>query len=989
MNTIFKHLVLLLKIMLFFSITLSYAQIVPKNTNKNPFKGSIYERIQTRFIKPTIEIEESGLVSNVLQIVNTSNDNLNFTVDVLIPTKWKSIIDKNKVYNLALKDTLVIPVLLVPSKLTEKAGQIIINTFVVDIDGQQIGDNSFLLKTKKKIDWELRLDDNNTYYFKNGETKKKFQYSITNTGNYKQAFAIDYKIPRKNLYLSDTTLLEKKLLKNYHSITLSQKETASFSYYVHPILQNKRNQKRISNQDYTPYNNELYKKYDFVVKTREDRSSNNAYKRKSKKVSFIQLPNAEQMEAYSFPNLPLIVDAYIQDVLGENPFMAINLRGLKKLNNDAQLVYNTNLNFSGNYFNKDLLNDLPWYVGYYDNRKSIELGQIGSGMIGIGTYRRGVRVSYTLDSENRFSGFFSNSNNNTVNSINNRSYGVTYDYGTSFFKLQTQVGRNENNILGRFNNIISVRPSFRFFKKYAMSFRLVQSTSTTQGVSDKITGYLYQTSFNANFSEYLNTNFNASYIAPEFNNSGSSTINANHNTSYRYNWKYSVNLSNNLQRTKRNLFSGNSNNYANTSLNNRLNISTSTSYGNTSRGLYYDYRRFLGVEVVSRGISYNISKANYSKNLISAFNFRTGYSKQLLDIETENEFSFNFTTLVRYKVWNFNLMYTLGNYSVNPFQRNDGFNTNPQSIRTTVQNQYSFKNRRLVLETNANYTYRNIASNNSFGITPTLFYFSKTNWRYSLLLNYSYNSSDYRFLNDDNSDDYFAFNNGKTESSNFRIGIGLRKEFGIRLPFAKPTTTDALFVAFKDANGNGIKDSGEIVLNNVVIELGTKEVITKPNGTALIKHASRKKMKLEVLALEEELGWFPETRDSIIIGEERIYYLPFYKGVNLYGDVILDRQKIAITDEKPFDLSRIRIVASKNNKTYTTLTDNSGHFEFCLPPGNYTLTMDEGILSTNLRLPKNNIPIVLSNNQDGTYMSFYILEKRRKVIIRDFSKKKR
>jgi hypothetical protein len=32
---------------------------------------------------------------------------------------------------------------------------------------------------------------------------------------------------------------------------------------------------------------------------------------------------------------------------------------------------------------------------------------------------------------------------------------------------------------------------------------------------------------------------------------------------------------------------------------------------------------------------------------------------------------------------------------------------------------------------------------------------------------------------------------------------------------------------------------------------------------------------------------------------------------------------------------------------------------------------------------------VLKNNEDGYYISFYIIEKRRKVIIRDFSKKKK
>lgn len=127
--------------------------------------------------------------------------------------------------------------------------------------------------------------------------------------------------------------------------------------------------------------------------------------------------------------------------------------------------------------------------------------------------------------------------------------------------------------------------------------------------------------------------------------------------------------------------------------------------------------------------------------------------------------------------------------------------------------------------------------------------------------------------------------------------------------------------------------------------------------------------------------------DSIIIQDDGIANIPFARGVKIYGEIILDRQKIAIAEDKEVDLSRIKISAFNNNKVYNTLTDKKGRFEFYLPNGTYIITLDENILGTNYKIARNNIPITLKETQDGVYVSFYIIENRRKVIIKDFNNK--
>ncbi len=50
---------------------------------------------------------------------------------------------------------------------------------------------------------------------------------------------------------------------------------------------------------------------------------------------------------------------------------------------------------------------------------------------------------------------------------------------------------------------------------------------------------------------------------------------------------------------------------------------------------------------------------------------------------------------------------------------------------------------------------------------------------------------------------------------------------------------------------------------------------------------------------------------------------------------------------------------------------------------------NEVILNDRFMVTRNNLPIKLRNEQDEVYVSFYIIEKRGKVIFKDFTKKKK
>ena len=217
--------------------------------------------------------------------------------------------------------------------------------------------------------------------------------------------------------------------------------------------------------------------------------------------------------------------------------------------------------------------------------------------------------------------------------------------------------------------------------------------------------------------------------------------------------------------------------------------------------------------------------------------------------------------------------------------------------------------------------------------------------------------------------------------------MGVRKEFGIPIPkiFSKKRFTDIQFVAFLDVNGNHKKDKNEVLLENIVIRLGDNEIQTNENGSATLYNLQSGTYKLTTFSLIDLEGWFSILDDSLLVTDQKIQYVPFVRGVKLYGNVILDREKYAKEMENPIELSRIRITATDTmGKALSTLTGAGGEFQLYVPYGTYVLTMDETILDGRFSLAQNNIKVTVKQGMESLYYSFYIIERKRKISVKKF-----
>ena len=960
-----------------------------KNLDTIPFTRN--GQVSTKFSKPTEELKKGQIISNVLKIINHADIPLNFSVDAIFPGGWKRIGSKNKIHIAKPKDTVFVPIIILPTKLINGNTEIIVNTFIIDEDGQQIGNNFFTLTTTKKVAWSIDIKNNTNFYFKNDENTKDFNFLINNNGNYNQDIFVSYTIPRKDLILTDTLL--KPLIEPNKTFTLLPGEQKEIKHKIIAKSINERNENRISINNYLPLTNTQRIARTLIVNTSEPKIRKTDLQRKTK-INFIKLPNEIEVNSFGYPNLPLIVDLTAQNILDNRSFLSLNLQGFKQLNPEASLVYFTQLNYSNSFFTNNVFKNAPWYVGYFDDKKSIEIGQVNGDLIGASSSGKGIKLGYQFNEKHSAGGFYVNSNGffSSENSI--ISYGGWYKFKyNESIRLRASAGRSSNNFTERVNNSIILQPSVNFLNSHSISF--ISGFNNLQfkvnDISQSTNGYLIGTNYSSiAFKKKLRSNINVRYNDKYFSNGSSERINISQRFNYQLSKDWIAIATNNYQ--KSNIFNRNTDTFLYTQENFFSNVSFSkkTLKGSYQPGVFFEYRNFPNNSFVLRGLNFRYSLYNFEKNLLSSIFTRAGYAKPKDIIDSEEYFSLEMSGLFRYQTWSLTGRYNLGTFSSISSQQNQNNFSTPQSLRLSIQNQYLFPSRQFVLESNLIYSYNNIFKNHSLGIFPQLFYFSDSGWRFGLSANYMFTSSDFSSVYDttDIGQNQNQASIGPTVNSNLNLNFSLRKEFGVPIPFTNKTAASAKFVSFLDINGNNIKDKNEVSIQNVVVKLNKHEVITNFDGEASIKNVQQGKYKLEILPLEELNGWFSNTKDSIFINEDGINYIPFVRGIKVYGDIIIDRQKIAVTDDKKLDLSRIKISAIKGDKIYNTLTNKNGRFEFYLPFGSYTVTMDEVILNDRFRVTRNNLPIKLRNEQDGVYVSFYIIEKRRKVIFKDFSKKK-
>ena len=942
--------------------------------------------------KLSIQLEESDirvskvqLAANLLTVQNNTDKAVTYYVELNLPEGWKSF-GLQRYFTVNPGAIMVVPLRVLPLSLKGNT-QFFIGVNVFEENGDALASNYFYISSLKIVNWDVSVTPGKKIYFKNGENTNSFDLNVINQGNYPQGILMQIKGRRTGLKIKTKEGKDLKLLK--YDYNLESLQDTTFSYDIETCGET-RNFNSVSMQNHRPDILNDAKSYSLYVNTSEAISSGKSIEKKATKIDFVKLANEKKVNQFSGPIVPLIVDANIQNILSDNPFMMLNLRGFKRMNDGSNLIYFGQLSFSSNFYSKRYLSNSAWYGGYFNKDYTAEIGTINGGVIGIANTGKGAKASYRII-KNHWAGAFYTRRPNFLNDPTSETFGAFYKYlGNGKLRGSAGLAQSNNFLQKSKATVFSGSVSYRLAKNHFISASGAISSRTSENAQQVIQtrqGFLLNFNYGGKFvGGKLRTSVNGTYQNPTFGLSNNERRILNTRLRYTFSDKSALLLNSTLNENIY-LLNPNSNNnlIASFMLSNNLAYIRNTKFGTVQPYIYTQSTDILGRRHNSFGIGSRFSKYIFDKNVLWSNNLFGGYNKSYFAPDLPLFFNFAFNSILRIKTFSGMVSYSYGSSSTNSLLTELSSGITPSLLRVSGGYQYMFKNRSFVLNNSLSYNYRNQSRNSQFNYTPEIFYFTNSGWRFSLNANLAYTYGKSRPLISAQGTQSTVMEERVTNNGNFRVGLSIRKEFGIPIPFTKQKNFTKTFIAFYDLNGNSIQDKDEPSLENVILKVANHELITNKDGIARLIYSDGGTFAYTAYSLDKLNGWFPNIEDSLTIISHGKEFIPFVKGIKLYGTIVVDRERLSIDAEKALDLTNIKLTAN-GDKSYHTLTDFKGNFEFYLPNGSYTVSINEAILGDQFKLAKNDILIYLSQGIEGVFITFYVIEKKRKVSKKVFGK---
>lgn len=945
--------------------------------------------ISASFLFPEIEYNEIAVVSNVLRVKNNTGKSATFSVNMSFPNGWKTLNKSEKQYTLAPDDSLFIPIRMLTNSKSAKGGtKYNITAFIITNEGRQAGLASFRAGRPKIHDWEMHVLPRPRIYFLNGENTAFFQYSVANNGDEHQELLLSMNKIGTDFMITDTT--GKIFRKNYMELVLPPFSDTLLPFTA-TIEKAQRNVKRIDSYSYIPKLFEEQKQYGLLLKAEETGAKPGSGNSKNSAVNFVKLNNITRINQRSNGTIPLTMQATINNILGTQPIMNLVFNGNAQLEK-ANLNYSLQTGFSSYQYGNQTLNNISGIINYDHTKGFVSIGNgVGLNMnnlTGIAN-GRGITGGYRITPNHTIGAYFLR-NGQSFTNYQTTIYGIGYAANIQQFRLGLGYGRS-NDLAGNSWDVMNGNIALPLGKY--QSIGLSGALAATAGT---IFNRRYSVNYNARyFKSMASTTITYSYSENGgiVLNNGLKNINAGIANKLRFKRGFGLILQNNYTLFQTQI-SPTSVTYAdNIMFNNILTFQLpAKSKVNYSPSIYLNYTDFPPEQILSSGLQLNINTFNPEENFRFGFFVKGGYNKLLNYAETEPFFNSQANAFLTFHTWTCNLRYSYGPIG----QRNVTYIINqqglyPQTFGGSIGNQYQFRNPHFITENTLNYNYANANKRHGIGLFSQLFYYTNSGWRFSLNTTYTYSiSQGYTYVYTPGAVNGFTAETSdeKVKNKSFQMGVGIKKDFGIPIPkkFRKIRFCDAHFKTFLDINGNKRFDINEIPLENIVIRVNDYEVLSSENGEASFTNIAIGQYKMQILPLVDIGAWFPVVADSIDITDEGTIYIPFSKGVQISGNVEVDRERFSAGFAEKIDISRIKIfLTDTTGHVITSVTDNQGNFKFYVPYGTYILKLDEKILGTGFELAQNDIPLEFSDGMESYYHTFYIIEKKRKVKNKKFN----
>ena len=916
----------------------------------------------------TIEVSFTNgrAVTNKLIVYNSNDIKKTISVNVSHPESWKLLGDKYKLYEIEPLDTIFIPIRLIPLGVVKGGTKYVISCIVRDIDkNMAVAAAYFYVKKPKYFNWKISSVPSKQFYLKNNQTEVDLAFKVSNIGNDDDEINFRIKSSPLDYILFLDSNNEETINEHYFELAQQTDTVIRFKAKV---------QNDIRNFRYVGVNFEdiidVRKSYSIFANAQTDILSSSKYNRNGG-IKMIKLPNKIKINPFSSTSMPLTIEANISNINSRLPLINLLGRGNMLFGESKLLTYNTQFFLST--FNLNPLRNSLIQFGFNTPKYDIQAGNLSSpfGFSGRGfSGRYKINPKISVGAFSTLSPPLSGKNYITagLSSIYRPNRITNFNTGIG---RATGIGNNQNRDYTYFTNSsnIQIFP----FQRISLSGNIaLASNPTTQSNTLIRVGAGYNGGF---FNQRLNIGLNSFYSNgnPLFiGNTGAGINSFSSFISFKFNRDWMVSYAGNTNQrgsfgsfSSYNVFS------------NRILINGKVLGKPFSPSLTYNFITIGSNRLYNRSINYGTSQINIFKNTKISGYFILG-QKNEIGINSGAPRPFFSTNLrASFRVWVLNLRHSRGSMSISEFLFNDEINFQGNITSLSIINQYQFKNPRLLLENNITIRTNNTTTRNTaIQIFPQLYYYTKNNYR--LMLNPGFFTSF--------SKSPLETIGGPKRDINVSsiISLGIKKSIGIPIPSAKIKYKSVKFKCFLDANGNHKKDKDEQLIENVVIRMGNEEIITNKDGEAqLINMFCDSNYIMEIFALEDLKGYFPYYKNKFYCNNDSTLAIPFVKGIKVYGEVYIDRDVNQRTFNANFDLNNIRISAFNGLNIYT-LTNSKGEFEMYVPYGEYTISMDNAIIGNKFKTLNNDIKLDLNEGSESVYVTFYLIEKRKKITIKKF-----
>jgi outer membrane protein OmpA-like peptidoglycan-associated protein len=236
----------------------------------------------------------------------------------------------------------------------------------------------------------------------------------------------------------------------------------------------------------------------------------------------------------------------------------------------------------------------------------------------------------------------------------------------------------------------------------------------------------------------------------------------------------------------------------------------------------------------------------------------------------------------------------------------------------------------------------------------------------------------------------------KYKYSNMYFEFRVRKEFGFNQPRFKYLTANVSF--FKDLNGNGIRESDEPGVENVLVsidkdyqmadsilgsdrrgEFYAMEFLSDLNGVVTYKNIPDGFYNIRFTPMGKNAGNFVTEYSNLRIhlDKSQTIEIPFQEKNKIFGQILMNRSKLS--NLGTIDISNIKVTATDTKgKMYSTLTDKNGKFVIYVPNvEKYTVSINN-IFREHFELEQNSFDVQL-NGYKQFELTYIFTEKQRRI----------